>query len=47
MLSRDDVDRARRRLAGRVWRTPVVRCEEPDALAGARLWLKAGLVPFF
>ncbi|MFF4759364.1 threonine/serine dehydratase [Streptomyces sp. NPDC001292] len=41
MLSRDDVDRARRRLTGRVWRTPVVRCQELDALAGARLWLKA------
>lgn len=31
MLSRDDVDRAWRRLAGRVWQTPVVRCEELDA----------------
>jgi hypothetical protein len=40
-LSTDDVLRAQRRLAGRVLRTPVVRCEELDRLAGARLWLKA------
>jgi len=36
-----DIDRARERLDGRVWRTPVVRCEQLDALAGTRLWLKA------
>ncbi|MER6996984.1 pyridoxal-phosphate dependent enzyme [Streptomyces sp. NPDC000410] len=40
-LSRVDVDRAERRLAGRLWKTPVVRCDQLDALAGARLWLKA------
>ncbi|MER7180673.1 pyridoxal-phosphate dependent enzyme [Streptomyces hyaluromycini] len=40
-LGRDDVERAARRLAGRVWRTPVVRCDRLDALAGTRLWLKA------
>jgi threonine dehydratase len=28
-------------LAGRIVRTPVVRCEELDRRAGARLWLKA------
>ncbi|MFJ1724676.1 threonine/serine dehydratase [Streptomyces sp. NPDC088244] len=40
-LDRGDIDRAERRLAGRIWRTPVVRSEHLDALAGARLWLKA------
>ncbi|WP_330333167.1 pyridoxal-phosphate dependent enzyme [Streptomyces sp. NBC_00536] len=40
-IDRTDVDRARRELAGRVWRTPVVRCDQLDALAGTRLWLKA------
>ncbi|MFC3578475.1 threonine/serine dehydratase [Streptomyces yaanensis] len=40
-LGRDDVECAARRLAGRVWRTPVVRCDRLDALAGTRLWLKA------
>ncbi|MER5883784.1 pyridoxal-phosphate dependent enzyme [Streptomyces sp. NPDC001941] len=36
-----DVARARRRLAGRVQRTPLVRSDQLDALCGARLWLKA------
>jgi threonine dehydratase len=40
-LCRDDVDRAGRRLVGKVWRTPVVRCDHLDALAGTRLWMKA------
>ncbi|SCF97915.1 pyridoxal-phosphate dependent enzyme, partial [Streptomyces sp. Ncost-T10-10d] len=40
-LGRTDVERAARELAGRVWRTPVVRCEPLDAVAGAHLWLKA------
>jgi threonine dehydratase len=40
-LTRDDIDRAERRLAGRLWRTPVVRCLELDRASGARLWLKA------
>jgi threo-3-hydroxy-L-aspartate ammonia-lyase len=40
-LGPGDVDRAARRLAGRVRRTPVVRCDRLDELAGARLWLKA------
>ncbi|MER5732121.1 pyridoxal-phosphate dependent enzyme [Streptomyces sp. NPDC002138] len=35
-----DVDRAADRLAGRIWRTPVVRSDHLDALSGARLWLK-------
>jgi threonine dehydratase len=41
LLSYDGVHDAQRRLAERVVRTPVVRCEELDRLAGARLWLKA------
>lgn len=40
-LSREDVDDARRRLAGRVVRTPVVRNADLDRLAGVPLWLKA------
>ncbi|WP_265560412.1 threonine ammonia-lyase [Streptomyces hygroscopicus] len=40
-LDRADVERAEHELAGRVWRTPVVRCDPLDATAGARLWLKA------
>ncbi|WP_055590815.1 threonine ammonia-lyase [Streptacidiphilus griseoplanus] len=40
-LGRGDVLHAGRRLAGRVWRTPVVRSDQLDALSGARLWLKA------
>jgi threonine dehydratase len=40
-LDHDAVDRAVRRLDGRVWRTPVVRSDGLDALAGVRLWLKA------
>lgn len=39
--SRADVRRAQRLLAGRIVRTPVVRSEELDRLAGARIWLKA------
>ncbi|MFF8193112.1 threonine/serine dehydratase [Streptomyces bobili] len=35
------VERAGQRLASRIWRTPVVRCEPLDARSGARLWLKA------
>ncbi|MFF3941605.1 threonine ammonia-lyase [Streptomyces phaeofaciens] len=41
LLSREGVHDARRRLAGRVAHTPVVRSEELDRVAGARLWLKA------
>nr|BFD94155.1 pyridoxal-phosphate dependent enzyme [Kitasatospora sp. Xyl93] len=40
-LDRDGVERAVRELTDRVWRTPVVRCAPLDAIAGARLWLKA------
>ncbi|MFG2846356.1 threonine/serine dehydratase [Kitasatospora sp. NPDC048296] len=40
-LSAAGVHEARRRLGDRVLPTPVVRCEELDAAAGARLWLKA------
>lgn len=40
-LDPDYIDHAARRLSGRIWRTPVVRCDELDVLAGARLWLKA------
>ncbi|MGW6572668.1 threonine ammonia-lyase [Streptomyces sp. NPDC054945] len=40
-LDRAAVERAGRRLAGRVWRTPVLRCDQLDARSGARLWLKA------
>ena len=37
----DDVRAAAERIAGRVHRTPVLRVEALDALAGAELWLKA------
>ncbi|MFI9274303.1 threonine/serine dehydratase [Kitasatospora sp. NPDC052896] len=40
-LTRSDVHEAAERLAGRVLRTPVLRSDELDRLAGARLWLKA------
>jgi threonine dehydratase len=40
-LGRAEVERASRRLAGRVWRTPVVRCDRLDVISGARLWMKA------
>ncbi|WP_314408307.1 pyridoxal-phosphate dependent enzyme [Streptomyces kroppenstedtii] len=40
-LSHDGVHEARRRLTDRVVDTPVVRSEELEQLAGARLWLKA------
>ncbi|GAA2760962.1 pyridoxal-phosphate dependent enzyme [Streptomyces paradoxus] len=40
-LDRAAVERAGRRLADRVWRTPVLRCDQLDARSGARLWLKA------
>ncbi|MFI6475162.1 threonine/serine dehydratase [Streptomyces sp. NPDC050516] len=40
-LSYEGVHDARRRIAGRVVQTPVVRSEELDRVAGARLWLKA------
>jgi threonine dehydratase len=39
--SRADVLPAQRMLAGRIVRTPVVRSEDLDRLAGARIWLKA------
>jgi threo-3-hydroxy-L-aspartate ammonia-lyase len=39
-LSSSDVQRASRRLAGRTVVTPVLRSDELDELAGARLWLK-------
>jgi threo-3-hydroxy-L-aspartate ammonia-lyase len=41
LLSYDGVHDARRRIAGRVVHTPVVRSEELERVAGARLWLKA------
>lgn len=41
LLSHEGVHEARHRIAGRVVRTPVVRSEELDRVAGARLWLKA------
>jgi threo-3-hydroxy-L-aspartate ammonia-lyase len=37
----DDVRAAAKRIEGRVVRTPVLRCEALDAVAGAELWLKA------
>lgn len=40
-MSLDDVRAAADRIAGRVWRTPVLRCAELDRIAGATLWLKA------
>ncbi|MFF7634699.1 threonine/serine dehydratase [Kitasatospora sp. NPDC008050] len=40
-LTRSDVLEAKERLTGRVRRTPVVRSDELDRRAGARLWLKA------
>jgi threonine dehydratase len=40
-LSYEDVHGARQRLAGSLEVTPVVRSEELDRVAGARLWLKA------
>ncbi|MFD7034106.1 threonine/serine dehydratase [Streptomyces sp. NPDC059917] len=39
-MDRGDIEEAERRLAGRVWRTPVIRSDQLDALCGARLWLK-------
>jgi threonine dehydratase len=39
--TRADVLAAQRALAGRIVRTPVLRSEELDRLAGARVWLKA------
>ncbi|WP_162794766.1 threonine ammonia-lyase [Nonomuraea lactucae] len=41
MIVREDLDEAAAWLAGRVIRTPVIRCAPLDVLAGARLWLKA------
>lgn len=41
LLSREGVLDARRRLVGRLTRTPVVRSDDLDRAAGARLWLKA------
>ena len=40
-MSVQDVRAAAERIAGRVVRTPVVRCPALDARAGAELWLKA------
>ena len=40
-MSLDDVQAAADRIAGRVWRTPVLRCPALDEVAGANLWLKA------
>ncbi|MEX1364071.1 MAG: threonine/serine dehydratase [Nannocystaceae bacterium] len=37
----DHVRAAASRIEGRVWRTPVLRVEALDAIAGAQLWLKA------
>ncbi|MCH0561181.1 threonine/serine dehydratase [Streptomyces sp. MUM 16J] len=39
-LDRGAIEEARRRLEGRVWRTPVVRCDQLEARCGVRLWLK-------
>ncbi|WP_353947387.1 pyridoxal-phosphate dependent enzyme (plasmid) [Streptomyces sp. HUAS MG91] len=41
LLTYEGVHDARDRIAGRVLQTPVVRSEELDRVAGARLWLKA------
>ncbi|MFI9722844.1 threonine/serine dehydratase [Streptomyces sp. NPDC052396] len=41
LLSYEGVHDARHRIAGRVVQTPVVRSEELECVAGARLWLKA------
>lgn len=41
LLSYEGVHDARHRIAGRVVQTPVVRSEELERVAGARLWLKA------
>ncbi|MFC9324661.1 threonine/serine dehydratase [Kitasatospora sp. NPDC057015] len=41
LLSREGVLRAQERLARRLPMTPVVRSDDLDELAGARLWLKA------
>jgi threo-3-hydroxy-L-aspartate ammonia-lyase len=40
-MSIDDVRAAAERIAGRVWRTPVLRCPALDEMAGCELWLKA------
>lgn len=40
-MSIDDVRAAADRIAGKVLRTPVLRCPALDALTGAELWLKA------
>ncbi|HZM83915.1 MAG TPA: pyridoxal-phosphate dependent enzyme [Candidatus Limnocylindrales bacterium] len=40
-LGRANVDRAVRQLGNRVSKTPVVRSDKLDSLAGARLWMKA------
>jgi threonine dehydratase len=40
-LSIEHVREAAQRLAGRVWRTPVLRCPALDAIAGRALFLKA------
>jgi threonine dehydratase len=40
-LSREDIDRGRRALRGRVLATPVVRSEDVDRITGIQLWLKA------
>lgn len=40
-MDESDVAEAAAWLAGRVYRTPVIRCEALDDLAGTRLWLKA------
>jgi threo-3-hydroxy-L-aspartate ammonia-lyase len=40
-LSREDIDRGRSVLRGRVLTTPVVHSEDVDRMAGTRLWLKA------
>ncbi|MFF2026831.1 threonine/serine dehydratase [Streptomyces sp. NPDC058171] len=41
ILDRGVIDRAQRRLTGRIWRTPVVRSDRLDEISGTRLWLKA------
>ncbi len=39
-MTRDDVIAASRRLAGKVVRTPTLRCPALDEVAGAQVWLK-------
>src|SRR5688572_14381854 len=40
-LSADDVRVAAQFIRGKVHRTPIIRCDELDAIAGVEVWLKA------